>query len=72
MVKLVCIIRARDDVPARNFTATGASGTRLRCGRSLRLCGATWYDQSHPPKTSLNKAMAVSRGMVALYEGITE
>jgi uncharacterized protein (TIGR02118 family) len=72
MVKLVYVIRARDDVPRAEFHHYWREQHAARVKSVAAAIGATRYVQSHTLQTPLNEAMAARRGMIAPYEGITE
>jgi hypothetical protein len=72
MVKLVYILRARDDVDPGQFHRywLEVHGPKVRAvAEAIR---ARRYVQSHTIDTRLNDALVESRGMAPIYEGITE
>lgn len=72
MIKLVYIVRARDDVAPEEFHRywLEVHGPMVRdAAKALR---ARKYIQSHTMETPLNDALIESRGMAPFYEGIAE
>lgn len=72
MIKLVYIVRARDDIAPEEFHRYWLEehGPMVRdVAKALR---ARKYIQSHTMETPLNQALIESRGMAPCYEGIAE
>jgi uncharacterized protein (TIGR02118 family) len=72
MIKLVYVIRSRDDVPRAEFHRYWREEHAAKVKAVAQAIRATRYVQSHTLQTPLNDAMPASRGMIAAYEGITE
>jgi uncharacterized protein (TIGR02118 family) len=72
VIKLVYILRARDDVEPAEFYRYWRdvhSGKVRSVAQAIR---ARKYIQSHTIDTPLNDALITGRGMAPYYEGITE
>lgn len=72
MIKLVYIVRRRDDVPADEFRRYWLE-THGPIVRSLaEALRARRYVQSHTLDSAMNMELVKSRGMADFYDGITE
>lgn len=72
MVKLVYILRARDDVEPAEFYRYWREEHAAKVHSVAKVVGARRYVQSHTLDTPLNAALIDSRGMSPAYEGVTE
>ena len=71
-VKLVYVIRARDDVPPAEFHRYWREEHAPKVKSAAEAIQAVRYVQSHTLDTPLNDLLVQSRGMSPFYEGITE
>jgi hypothetical protein len=72
MVKLVYILRRREDVPADEFHRYWLGEHAAKVRSVAEAIRARRYIQSHTIDTPLNAAFVESRGMAPFFEGITE
>ncbi|HEX8701829.1 MAG TPA: EthD domain-containing protein [Myxococcaceae bacterium] len=72
MVKLVYILRAREDLAPGEFYRYWLNDHAPKVREVARAIRARKYVQSHTLNTPLNAALVSSRGMSPFYEGITE
>jgi uncharacterized protein (TIGR02118 family) len=72
MIKLVYIIRVREDVPVEEAQRYWLESHAPKVRSVAETIGARRYVQSHTIDTPLNQALIESRGMTNLFEGITE
>jgi uncharacterized protein (TIGR02118 family) len=71
-VKLVYVIRAREDLPRAEFHRYWREEHAPRVKSVAAAIKAVRYVQSHTLDTPLNELLVESRGMSPAYEGITE
>jgi uncharacterized protein (TIGR02118 family) len=71
-VKLVYVIRARQDVPPAEFHRYWRDEHGPKVKSVAEAIGAVRYVQSHTLDTPLNDLLVQSRGASPVYEGITE
>jgi uncharacterized protein (TIGR02118 family) len=71
-VKLVYIIRAREDLPRAEFHRYWREEHAPKVKSVAEAIKAVRYVQSHTLDTPLNDLLVESRGMSPVYEGITE
>ena len=72
MVKLVYVIRRREDLSAEEFRHYWLEVHAPKVTNIAKDIRARRYVQSHTLDTPLNQAFAESRGLSPLYDGITE
>jgi len=72
MVKLVYILRARQDIAPEEFYRYWHKDHAPKVREVAKAIRARKYVQSHTLNTPLNAALVSSRGMSPFYEGITE
>lgn len=72
MVKLVYILRAREDVDREEFNRYWLEEHGPKVRSVADKMGAVKYIQSHTIQTPMNAALQEGRGMAPGYEGITE
>ncbi len=72
MVKIVYVIRKRDDVPAAEFHRYWLENHGPLVRSFAKAIRARKYIQSHTIAPELNTGFAQSRGMPDAYDGITE
>jgi uncharacterized protein (TIGR02118 family) len=72
MVKLVYILRARQDITPEEFYRYWRVDHAPKVREVAKAIRARKYVQSHTMNTPLNAALVSSRGMSPYYEGITE
>ena len=72
MIKLVYVVRAREDVDPEEFHRYWRDDHAPKVRAVAEAIRARRYVQSHTIDTPLNAALIESRGMSPLYEGITE
>jgi uncharacterized protein (TIGR02118 family) len=72
MVKLVYILRKREDVTPEEFYRYWRKEHAPQVREVAKAIRARKYVQSHTLGTPLNAALVASRGMSPFYEGITE
>ena len=72
MIKLVYILRARDDVSREEFHRYWRDEHAPLVKSFAEALHASRYVQSHTLDTPINDVLVESRGMSAGYEGITE
>src|SRR5262245_23883284 len=72
MVKLVYILRRRDDVSAADFSRYWLESHGPLVRSFAEAIKARRYVQSHTIDTPLNTELVKSRGMADYYDGITE
>lgn len=72
MIKLVYVVRAREDVDPEEFHRYWREDHAPKVRSVAEAIRARRYVQSHTIDTPLNAALIESRGMSPLYEGITE
>ncbi len=72
MVKLVFVIRRRDDVPRDEFHRYWLEQHGPLARSLLEPLGASRYVQSHAVAPDLNAALAPTRGTAAAYDGLAE
>jgi uncharacterized protein (TIGR02118 family) len=72
MVKLVYVIRKRDDVTPQNFYKYWLENHGPLVRSFAKAIRARKYVQSHTIEPELNRRLAESRGMGPAYDGITE
>ena len=72
MVKLVYVIRKRDDISAAEFHKYWLEKHGPLVRSFAKAIGAKKYVQSHTIEPKRNVALAASRGMPEAYDGITE
>ncbi len=71
-VKLVYVIRAREDLPRAEFHRYWREEHAPKVASVAEAIKAVRYVQSHTLDTPLNDLLVESRGMSPVYEGITE
>jgi uncharacterized protein (TIGR02118 family) len=71
-VKLVYVIRAREDIPRAQFHRYWLEEHAPKVKSVAAAIQAVRYVQSHTLETPLNDLLVESRGMSPIYEGITE
>jgi uncharacterized protein (TIGR02118 family) len=71
-IKLVYIIRAREDIPPAEFHRYWREEHAPKVKSVAEAIQAVRYVQSHTLETPLNDLLVESRGMSPVYEGITE
>src|ERR1700751_2167284 len=72
MIKLVFVIRRREDVPPEEFHRYWLGEHGPLAGRLLAPLGARRYVQTHTVNTDLNGALAATRGTTEAYDGLAE
>ena len=72
MIKLVFVIRRREDLPPGEFHRYWLEEHGPLARRLLEPLGARRYVQTHTLDTDLNAALAASRGTSAAYDGLAE
>ena len=72
MVKLVYVIRRREDLSAEDFRRYWLDVHAPKVINVAKDIRARRYVQSHTLDTPLNEAFAESRGLSPFYDGITE
>jgi uncharacterized protein (TIGR02118 family) len=72
MVKLVYILRKREDVTPEEFYRYWNTEHASKVRAVAKVIRARKYIQSHTLATPLNAALVASRGMSPFYDGITE
>jgi len=72
MIKLVYVIRRRDDVPAEEFYKYWKESHGPLVRSFAEALHARRYVQSHTIDTILNTELVKGRGMSDFYDGITE
>lgn len=72
MIKLVYILRARDDIEPSEFHRYWRDDHAPKMRSVARTLRARKYIQSHTLDSPLNDALISSRGMTPFFEGITE
>ena len=72
MVKIVYVIRKRDDISAEQFHKYWLEQHGPLVRSFAKAIRARKYIQSHTIEPKLNEQFAGSRGMPAAYDGITE
>lgn len=72
MVKLVYVIRRREDLSAEEFRRYWLEVHAPKVTNVAKDIRARRYVQSHALDTPLNQAFAESRGLSPTYDGITE
>ncbi|HEX3510115.1 MAG TPA: EthD domain-containing protein [Solirubrobacteraceae bacterium] len=72
MIKLVFVIRKRDDLSAKEFHRYWIEEHAPLAGRLLEGIGARRYVQTHTLDTDLNAALADARGTGEIFDGLAE
>src|SRR5262249_715019 len=72
MIKLVFVIRRREDLPPEEFHRYWLQEHGPLARRLLEGLGARRYVQTHTLDTELNGALAASRGTGEAYDGLAE
>ena len=72
MLKLVFVIRRREDLSSEEFHRYWLEEHGPLARRLLESLGARRYVQTHALDTDLNGALAASRGTAAAYDGLAE
>ena len=72
MIKLVFVIRRREDVPLEEFHRYWLEEHGPLAGRLLEPLGVRRYVQTHTLDTDLNAALAEPRGTAEAYDGVAE
>jgi uncharacterized protein (TIGR02118 family) len=72
MIKLVFVIRRREDLPPEEFHRYWLEEHGPLAGRLLESLGARRYVQTHTLDTDLSAALAASRGTAEAYDGLAE
>jgi uncharacterized protein (TIGR02118 family) len=72
VVKLVYVIRRREDLSAEEFRRYWLETHAPKVTNVAKDIGARRYVQSHTLDTPLNQAFAERRGLSPIYDGITE
>jgi uncharacterized protein (TIGR02118 family) len=72
MIKLVYIVRARDDIAPEEFHRYWLEVHGPMVREAAKALRARKYIQSHTMATPVNDALIESRGMAPSYEGIAE
>ena len=72
MVKLVFVIRRREDLPAEEFHRYWLQEHGPLARRLLESLGARGYVQTHTLGGGLNAALAATRGAADAYDGLAE
>jgi uncharacterized protein (TIGR02118 family) len=72
MIKLVFVIRRREDLPPEEFHRYWLEEHGPLARRLLESLGARRYVQTHTLDTGLNAAFAASRGTNEAYDGLAE
>jgi uncharacterized protein (TIGR02118 family) len=72
MIKLVFVIRRREDLSPEEFHRYWLEEHGPLAGRLLDELGARRYVQTHTVGTDLNGALAASRGTTEAYDGLAE
>ena len=72
MVKLVFVIRRREDLTPEEFHRYWLQEHGPLARSLLEALGARRYVQTHTLGTDLNAALAASRGTFAAYDGLAE
>src|SRR5712691_10600556 len=72
MIKLVFVIRRREDLPPEEFHRYWLEEHGPLASRLLEPLGARRYVQTHTLNTDLNVALAASRGTAEAYDGLAE
>jgi uncharacterized protein (TIGR02118 family) len=72
MIKLVFVIRRREDLPPEEFRRYWLEEHAPLARKLLEPLGARRYVQTHTLGTELNAALAASRGTAEAYDGLAE
>ena len=72
VIKLVFVIRRREDLPPEEFHRYWLEEHGPLAGGLLRSLGARRYVQTHTLATDLNVALAAARGTGEAYDGLAE
>ncbi len=72
MVKLVFVIRRREDLPAEEFHRYWLEEHGPLAGGLLESLGALRYVQAHTVQPELNAGLAATRGTVEAFDGLAE
>jgi uncharacterized protein (TIGR02118 family) len=72
MIKLVFVIRRREELPPEEFHRYWLEEHGPLARRLLEQLGARRYVQTHTLGTDLNAALAGSRGTAEAYDGLAE
>jgi uncharacterized protein (TIGR02118 family) len=72
MIKLVFVIRRREDLPPEEFHRYWLEEHGPLAGRLLEQLGARRYVQTHTLNTDLNAALAARRGTAEAFDGLAE
>ena len=72
MIKLVFVIRRREDLSSEEFHRYWLEEHGPLARRLLESLGARRYVQTHTLETDLNGALAASRGTAEAYDGLVE
>lgn len=72
MIKLVFVIRRREELPPEEFHRYWLQEHGPLARRLLGQLGARRYVQTHTLRTDLNAALAASRGTAEAYDGLAE
>src|ERR1043166_4186743 len=72
MIKLVFVIRRREDLSSEEFHRYWLDEHGPLARRLLEALGARRYVQTHTLGTDLNDALAASRGTSQAYDGLAE
>jgi uncharacterized protein (TIGR02118 family) len=72
MIKLVFVIRRREDLPPEEFHRYWLEEHGPLARRLLEPLGARRYVQTHTLDSELNGAFAASRGTIDAYDGLAE
>ena len=72
MIKLVFVIRRREDLPSEEFHRYWLEEHGPLARRLLEGLGAKRYVQAHTLDTDLHGALAASRGTAEAYDGLAE
>jgi uncharacterized protein (TIGR02118 family) len=72
MIKLVFVIRRREDLPPEEFHRYWLEEHGPLAGSLLEQLGARRYAQTHTVNADLNGALAAARGTAEAYDGLAE
>ena len=72
VIKLVFVIRRREDLPTAEFRRYWLEDHGPLARRLLESLGARRYVQTHTLDSDLNAALAASRGTAEAYDGLAE
>jgi uncharacterized protein (TIGR02118 family) len=72
VIKLVFVIRRREDLPPEEFHRYWLEQHGPLAGRLLESLGARRYVQTHTIRPDLSEALAATRGIAEAYDGLAE